>query len=62
MEKYAVSLADEISAAFDAEIEIVPEYGGEGNLDVFADNLVVFSSRESGRYPEDGEIVKILKS
>lgn len=39
----------------------MPEYGGEGNLDVFADNLVVFSSEKEGRYPEDGEIVKILK-
>ena len=45
-----------------AEVEIVPEYDGEGNLDVYADNLTVFSSRETGRFPEDGEIVKILKS
>ena len=39
----------------------MPEYDGEGNLDVFADNLVVFSSKETGRFPEDGEIVAILK-
>ena len=44
------------------EIEIVPEYGGEGELEVFANNLVVFSSRETHRYPDEGEIVKILKS
>ena len=43
-------------------METVPEYDGEGNLDIYADNLVVFSSRETGRFPEEGEIVKLLKS
>jgi len=42
-------------------VEIVPEFDGEGNLDIFADNLVVFSSRAENRWPNDGEIVSILK-
>lgn len=39
----------------------MPEYDGMGNIEVFADNLVVFSSKESGRFPDDGEIVALLK-
>ncbi len=55
-------MADEVRQGTGAEVEIVPEYDGEGNLDIYADNLTVFSSRQEGRFPEDGEIVKILKS
>jgi hypothetical protein len=57
-------MAAEIETAVaGAQVEIVPEYDGEGNLDIYADNLTVFSSREQGgRFPEEGEIVKILKS
>lgn len=40
---------------------IVPEYDGEGNLDVYADYELIFSSRKEDRYPEDGELVKLLK-
>ena len=43
------------------EVTAVPEYDGEGNLEVYADRFVLFSSKQTGRYPEDGELVKLLK-
>jgi hypothetical protein len=56
-------LAEEVNTAFpEIEVEIVPEYDGQGNLDVFVDHFVLFSSRESGRFLEEGEIVALLKS
>ena len=43
------------------EVEMVPEFDGQGNLDIYVDNFVLFSSRESGRFLEEGEIVPLLK-
>jgi hypothetical protein len=43
------------------DVETVPEYDGEGNLDIYVDHFVLFSSRESGRFLEEGEIVPLLK-
>lgn len=62
-EGYAASLAKEVTTAFGSEVEVetVPEFDGEGNLDVFVDNFVLFSSRTSGRFLEEGEIVALLR-
>ena len=43
------------------EAELVPHYDGQGNLDIIVDNQVVFSSLQLERFPEDGEIVGLLK-
>ena len=61
-EGYAARLAEEVTTAFpEMEVETVPEYDGQGNLDVFIDHFVLFSSRESGRFLEEGEIVSLIK-
>jgi len=35
--------------------------GGRGQFDVVADGRPVFSKHERGRFPEDGEIARLLK-
>ena len=63
MENYAARLAEEVEKELGAEVELVPEFDGEGHMDIYANNLTVFSTRQNnGRFPEEGEIVKILKS
>jgi hypothetical protein len=56
-------LAKEVTDEFGdkMQVETVPEYDGEGNLDIYVDHFVLFSSRESGRFLEEGEIVPLLK-
>lgn len=55
----AASLAAELSAeGFPAEA--VP--GGTGQFDVLRDGQKVFSKRETGRFPEEGEILAALRA
>ena len=35
--------------------------GGNGQFDVVADGELVFSKHESGRFPEEGEILRLLE-
>jgi selT/selW/selH-like putative selenoprotein len=46
------------SEGFDAQA--IP--GGKGQFDVRADGAVVFSKHETGRFPEDGEILEALRA
>jgi predicted Rdx family selenoprotein len=43
-------------------IEATDIPGGKGQFDVLRDGTVVFSKQESGRFPEDGEILTALRS
>jgi hypothetical protein len=55
----AASLAAELSAAgFPAEAVS----GGTGQFDVLRDGKKVFSKGESGRFPEEGEILAALRA
>jgi hypothetical protein len=36
--------------------------GGKGQFDVLSDGLEVFSKRDAGRFPEDGEILAALRA
>lgn len=36
--------------------------GGLGVLDVIADGKVIFSYKQSGRMPEDEEVIKLLSA
>jgi Rdx family protein len=36
--------------------------GGKGQFDVIADGRRIFSKRETGRFPEDGEIITALRA
>jgi hypothetical protein len=43
---------------FDASIQ----EGEKSQYDVFADGELVFSKQQLGRYPEDGEVLALLRS
>jgi selT/selW/selH-like putative selenoprotein len=42
----------------DVDPKVAP--GGRGQFDVLADGRLVFSKQQKGRFPEDGEIVRLL--
>ncbi|MBD3316840.1 MAG: SelT/SelW/SelH family protein [Chitinivibrionales bacterium] len=54
----AASLADSLKANYDAQVELVQSSGGVFEVEV--DGNLVFSKKKLGRFPEDGEIEKLL--
>jgi selenoprotein W-related protein len=52
-------LEEELKKTFGAEVELLPSTGGV--FEVTADGKVVFSKKEMKRFPEDGEIVGLLR-
>ncbi|MCW5214851.1 Rdx family protein, partial [Desulfobulbus sp. US5] len=48
----------ELKKEFDAEVELIP--GSGGVFTVCADGKQVFSKHETGRFPDNGEIVGLL--
>jgi Rdx family len=48
----------EIEAATEAAAEMTP--GGKGQFDVLADGNLIFSKQSLDRFPDDGEIVRLL--
>ncbi len=56
----AASLAEEIKNGLGHDVELIP--GSGGVFDVKADGKLIFSKFQSGdRFPEKGEVVKLLK-
>ena len=53
-------MADELSQALDVQSELVASGGGV--FEVTVDNDLVFSKRSLGRFPEPGEIVKLIQA
>jgi selT/selW/selH-like putative selenoprotein len=53
-------VADELREAFGVEAKLVP--GASGIFDVVVDEKVVYSKFETGRFPEQGEVVQKLKT
>jgi len=45
------------SQGFDAEAI----RGGKGQFDVLADERLVYSKHETGRFPDDGEVLALLQ-
>jgi hypothetical protein len=50
-------VAELAAEGFDAEA--IP--GGKGQYDVLGDGRPVFSKQELGRFPEDGEVLSLLR-
>ncbi|PID76862.1 MAG: hypothetical protein CSB24_04405 [Deltaproteobacteria bacterium] len=53
-------MGEEIKKEFDAEVEFIPSSGGV--FEVTADGKLVFSKKKLDRFPNDGEVVSLLKS
>ena len=56
---YAAGLAEEIKQEFDFEIEFKKSHGGR--FEIVLDDQLLFSKASLDRFPEDGEIVRIIK-
>ena len=55
----AAGLAAELEEAFGASVQYIK--GSGGIFDVVVDGELVFSKHETGRFPESGEVVGLLK-
>ncbi|MBU0680334.1 MAG: Rdx family protein [Proteobacteria bacterium] len=53
-------MGDELQAAFDARVQLTASSGGVFEVDVDGKNI--FSKKALGRFPEEGEIAKLIKS
>jgi selT/selW/selH-like putative selenoprotein len=53
-----------VAAAIEAEFGVVPEVveGARGAFEVFADGRRLFSKLAQGRFPEDDEVLSLLKA
>ena len=56
----ASSLGEEVKENFGATVELIA--GAGGVFDIAVDNKMVFSKGKTGRFPEPGEIVGLIKS
>ncbi len=54
----AASLADELQEQFEVPTRLIK--GGQGDFEVKLGDEVLFSKRESGRFPEPGEVPESL--
>ena len=52
-------MAAELKQSFGAESTLLP--GGGGVFDVTVDGKTIFSKKSVGRFPEEGEIVRMLQ-
>ncbi|MFW8601284.1 Rdx family protein [Desulfobacterota bacterium M19] len=55
----ASSLRDQLSAAIEADIKLVP--GSGGIFTVQADGVEIFSKKKAGHKPEAAEIIALLQ-
>jgi len=52
-------LADELKQAFGVESELIPDHGGI--FDVLINGRKIYSKFETGRFPNQDEIVNLVK-
>ncbi len=55
-----MSLAAELGETLGIEATVTP--GGRSQFDVLADGALVYSKQAKGRFPDEGEIVRLLGS
>ena len=60
LERLKAALAGKL--AIEREIGVVPELipAGKGVFDVVADDRLIFSKYDAGRFPDDGEVISAL--
>ena len=59
-EPSAVSLAAELKKSFEVESELIS--GERGDFEVVVDGKKVFSKKKLARFPEPGEMTKIIRN
>ena len=57
-EPEAASLAAELKENFNIEAELFAE--GKGIFDIVLDNDVIYSKYDTGRFPEPGEVTRLI--
>ena len=53
-------MAAQLQKTFNAETSLIK--GGGGDFDVYVDNVVVFSKKNEGRFPNEGEVERLIKN
>jgi selenoprotein W-related protein len=54
-------LEEELRNAFGAEAEVELVAGSGGVYEISVDGRNIFSKKQQGRFPDDGEIVALIK-
>lgn len=57
----ASGLEDELDAAFGSDVSVELVAGSGGVFEITVDGKSIFSKKKSGRFPNDGEIVALLR-
>jgi len=52
-------LEEELKNIYQAEVQLIPSSGGV--FEVTVDGRLIFSKKDSKRFPEEGEIIALLK-
>jgi predicted Rdx family selenoprotein len=53
-------LASQLQKTFNAETSLIKGCGGD--LDVYVDNVLIFSKKKDGRFPNEGEVERLIKN
>ena len=56
----AASLAAQLQKTFNGETSLIK--GGGGDFDVYVDNIVIFTKKNEGRFPNEGEVERLIKN
>jgi selT/selW/selH-like putative selenoprotein len=53
-------LAEEIKSRFEVDSKLIP--GANGIMDITVDGEMVFSKHQQGRFPDPGELVRLIEN
>ena len=56
----AASLAAQLQKTFNAKTSLIK--GGGGDFYVYVDSVLLFSKKKEGRFPNDGEVERLIKN
>ena len=53
-------MAAQLQKTFNAETSLIK--GGGGDFYVYVDSVLIFSKKKEGRFPNDGEVERLIKN
>lgn len=53
-------MAAQLQKTFNAETSLIK--GGGGDFDVYVDGSLIFSKKKEGRFPNEGEVERLIKN